>query len=66
MPAARRFPPPWTVDGGELGLLHRQDHNGHALAYVYFENEPGRRLEASSQNAVVQAKRRPNTKLRFG
>ena len=46
MPAARRFPPPWTVDGGELGLLHRQDHNGHALAYVYFENEPGRRAAA--------------------
>ena len=47
MPAARRFPPPWTADGGELGLLHRQDHNGHALAYIYFENQPGRRAAAN-------------------
>jgi hypothetical protein len=30
---ARRFPPPWFVE----------DHNGQALAYVYFEDEPGRR-----------------------
>ena len=24
-----------------------KDHNGHALAYVYFENEPGRRVAAN-------------------
>ena len=24
-------------------MLHRPDHNGQALAYVYFEDEPGRR-----------------------
>jgi hypothetical protein len=31
---ARRFPPPWSVVRG---------HNGQQLAYVYFEDEPGRR-----------------------
>jgi hypothetical protein len=24
-----------------------KDHNGHALAYIYFENEPGRRASAN-------------------
>jgi hypothetical protein len=24
-------------------VFHRPDHNGQALAYVYFEDEPGRR-----------------------
>jgi len=33
----------------EVGrLLHRQDHGGQALAYVYFEEEPGRRAAASA------------------
>jgi hypothetical protein len=33
----RRFPPPWFVE---------EVHNGQALAYVYFEGEPGRRSAA--------------------
>jgi hypothetical protein len=38
----RRFPPPWTVD--ELdGCFVVRDHSGQQLAYVYFEDEPGRR-----------------------
>jgi hypothetical protein len=44
---ARRLPPPWTAEEPDP-QLDRQcfivcDANGHALAYVYFEEEPGRR-----------------------
>jgi hypothetical protein len=42
---ARRFPPPWTVEELEACFVVR-DHNGQALAYVYFEDEPGRRSAA--------------------
>jgi hypothetical protein len=39
---SRRFPPPWTVDETDACFIVK-DHNGQALAYVYFEDEPGRR-----------------------
>jgi hypothetical protein len=39
--AARRFPPPWTVEELEACYVVR-DHGGQALAYIYFEEEPGR------------------------
>jgi hypothetical protein len=38
----RRFPPPWTVEETQPCFIVR-DHNGQALAYVYCEDEPGRR-----------------------
>jgi hypothetical protein len=38
---ARRFPPPWTVEETDACFIVR-DHSGQALAYVYFEEEPGR------------------------
>jgi hypothetical protein len=38
----RRFPPPWSVDEQEASFIVR-DKNGQALAYVYFDEEPGRR-----------------------
>jgi hypothetical protein len=42
---ACRFPPPWTV--GELDACFVvRDRNEQALAYVYYENEPGRRSAA--------------------
>ena len=42
---ARRFPPPWTAEETDACLIVR-DHNGQALAYVYYEQEPGRRSAA--------------------
>jgi hypothetical protein len=33
---ARRFPPPWSVEEQAACFIVR-DHNGQALAYVYFE-----------------------------
>jgi hypothetical protein len=45
MPEARRFPPPWSVEELAAYFVMR-DHNEQALAYVYFEDEPGRRSAA--------------------
>jgi hypothetical protein len=46
----RRFPPPWSVDEADPELDRRcfivRDGNGQALAYVYFEDEPGRQAAA--------------------
>jgi hypothetical protein len=42
---ARHFPPPWSVEELDACFVVR-DHNGQALAYVYFEDEPGRRSAA--------------------
>jgi hypothetical protein len=41
----RRFPPPWSVEEQSACFVVR-DHNDQALAYVYFEDEPGRRSAA--------------------
>ena len=42
----RRFPPPWsTEDNGACFIV--KDHSGQALAYVYYELEPGRRTAAN-------------------
>jgi hypothetical protein len=41
----RRFPPPWSVEETDACFIVR-DKNGQALAYVYFEEEPGRRAAA--------------------
>jgi len=42
---SRRFPPPWTVEEQDACFVVR-DHDGQQLAYVYFEEEPGRRSAA--------------------
>jgi hypothetical protein len=38
----RRFPPVWSVEDTDACFIVRDQH-GQALAYVYFEDEPGRR-----------------------
>jgi hypothetical protein len=43
--AEHGFPPPWSVDEQSACFVVRE-HNGQALAYVYFEDEPGRRSAA--------------------
>jgi len=44
-PTARRFPPPWSAEETEACFIVH-DASGQALAYVYFEEEPGRRSAA--------------------
>jgi hypothetical protein len=46
MPGSRRFPPPWTAEETKACFIVR-DLNGQALAYVYFEEESGRRAAAN-------------------
>ena len=46
MPETRRFPPPWSIEELNDACFVVRDHNGQALAYVYFEDEPGRRSAA--------------------
>jgi hypothetical protein len=41
----RRFAPPWSVEETNACFIVR-DHNGQALAYVYFEDEPGSQTAA--------------------
>ena len=39
---ARRFPSPWSADELDACFVVK-DRDGQKLAYVYFEDEPGRR-----------------------
>lgn len=43
--ADRRFPPPWTAEETDACFIVK-DQKGQALAYVYFEDEAGRRTAA--------------------
>jgi hypothetical protein len=42
---ARRFSPPWSVEDIGAAFVVK-DANGEALAYVYYEEEPGRQSAA--------------------
>jgi len=43
--ADRRFPPPWCIEETPACFIVR-DGDGQALAYVYHDEEPGRRSAA--------------------
>jgi hypothetical protein len=45
MPSPRRFPAPWSAEVQPNYYVVR-DADGQQIAYVYFENEPGRRSAA--------------------
>jgi hypothetical protein len=40
------FPPPWSIEEANDARFVVKDANGFAVAYVYFEDEPGRRTAA--------------------
>jgi hypothetical protein len=44
----RRFPPPWSIEELNDACFIVRDANGQQLAYVYFEEEPGRRFQRPS------------------
>jgi hypothetical protein len=44
--ACRRFPPPWSVEELNDACFVVKDSAGQKLAYVYFEDEPGRQSAA--------------------
>ena len=44
---ARRSPPPWTFEEANNACFIVKDANGLAVAYVYFEDEPGPRMAAN-------------------
>jgi hypothetical protein len=52
---SRRLPPPWSIDDPDTKLGQTwyivRDANGHALAYVYFDDESGRRIGGASDDA---------------
>ena len=40
--STRRFPPPWTFEDIDAAFVVK-DGSGQKVAYVYYEEEPGRR-----------------------
>jgi hypothetical protein len=44
MPERRTFTPPWRVDDTSTESFCIRDRSGQALAYVYYEDESGRRM----------------------
>ena len=53
MPTSRRFPAPWTVEETAPCFIVR-DHNKQALAFVYCEDDPGRRTAANLLTPCLQ------------
>jgi hypothetical protein len=47
MSRPRPFPKPWAVEDHNDVCFIVKDRNGRVLAYVYYEEEPGRRAAAN-------------------
>jgi hypothetical protein len=47
MSSSRHFPPPWSAEEYRGMSYIIRDANRFAVAYVYFETEPGRRAAAN-------------------
>jgi hypothetical protein len=60
---ARRFPPPWSVEELDACFVVR-DHAGQKLAYVYFEDKPGRRSAAKLLTRDERGSRRTSPSCR--
>lgn len=59
---------PWTAEETDACFIVK-DHNGQALAYFYFENEPGRRTGANlltRRGAAIATKHSPAAPLVAG
>ena len=79
--AARRFPPPWSVEEGETYFVVK-DNDGQELAYVHFDDprsaakpltrDEARRIAAKrnakevDQNCTARWGAGPNDRIRFG
>jgi hypothetical protein len=48
--APRHFPPPWSVEDIGAAFVVK-DSGGQKLAYIYYEEEPGRRSAAKPLTA---------------
>jgi hypothetical protein len=56
----RRFPRPWTVEETHT-CFTVLDANGQKLAYVYFENQPGRRAWQKCSPTMKRGGSRPTS-----
>lgn len=50
--AERRFPPPWSIEELDACFVVH-DHAGQKLAYVYFEDEPGKQADTFNGRSCV-------------
>ena len=51
---SRRFPAPWDIEEYDRSCFIVRDNNGQALAYVYFETEPGSAQPPTCSRATRQ------------
>ena len=59
----RRFPPPWTVVEENAACFILKDRAGLSLAYVYFEEEPGRRAATRLMTRVEARQLQPTSPI---